>query len=108
MAVGEGGFRTRAASLLRPSLRVPSQLRDEEAKSEPSPTAEPMNEKDLLEDLDKSLTQSSAEKTSDLRGDLAVADDIDPNRIVRTIPSGSFLASSRLVADPHHSLGTFL
>ncbi|MCJ1464963.1 hypothetical protein MMC07_003578 [Pseudocyphellaria aurata] len=87
MAVGEGGFRTRAASLLRPSLRGPSQSHDAEAKSEPSPTAEPMNEKHLLEDLDKALTPSSAEKASDLPGDLAVADEIDPTRIVRTIPT---------------------
>lgn len=93
MAFGNGGFRTRAASLLRPSLRAPTQSLEEEPKSEPSPIPEPMNEKDPLDDLDKSLPRSSAEKTSDLEGNLAVAEDIDPNRIVRTIP-GRFLLPS--------------
>lgn len=87
MAFGNGGFRTRAASLLRSSLRGPSQLLEEKPKFEPSPIPERMNEKDPLDELDKSLPRSSAEKTNDLEGDLAVAEDIDPNRIVRTIPT---------------------
>ncbi|MCJ1430371.1 hypothetical protein MMC29_008289 [Sticta canariensis] len=86
MAVGDGGgFRTRAASLLRSPLRAPQY--DEEPKSEPSPTAESMNEKYPLDELDRSLPPSSAEKASDLQSYLAVTDDIDTNRIVRTIPT---------------------
>lgn len=90
MAVGDGGFRTRAASLLRPSLHAPSQTHVEEAKSELSPAVELLNEKSPLDDLDRALTQSSADKTSDLQGDFAAAHDIDANRIVRTIPSRLF------------------
>lgn len=97
MAIGDGGFRTRAASLLRSPLRAPQY--DEEPKSEPSPTAEPMNEKYPLDELDRSLLPSSAEKTSDLQSDLAVTDDIDTNRIVRTIPSRLLLAFILPLAD---------
>lgn len=98
MAIGDAGFRTRAASLFRPSQSAPSQSHDEEPKSEPSPNAELMNEKDLLDDLDKSLPRSSAEKTSYL-DDLAVPHEIDANRIVRTIPSRFLLAFICLIAD---------
>lgn len=94
MAVGDGGFRTRAASLLR--------------SPKPSPTVEPMNEKHPLDEPETSLPPSSAGKTSELQSDLAVTDDIDPNRIIRTIPSRLLLAFILPLLIPHHSLGTNL
>lgn len=85
-----GGFRTRAASLLRSSVR------DEEPKSKSKSEAQPTNEKDPR---DVSLPRSSAENTSHLQGDVAVKPDNDANRIIRTMPGWFFVASIRLIAD---------
>lgn len=98
MALGDGGFRIRAATLLRPSLRAANNEEDPNPEKYSillSPTAEPLlNEKLLLDEHasgDNSLSPSPAGKTRLL--DPTIAHDIDANRLVRTIPSQCFLFS---------------
>ena len=90
MAFGDGGFRTRAASLLRPSNRAANNEEDPISEKHSTPIAEPLiSEKPPLEEqtsgADNPLLLSPARKTRPL--DPAIAHDIDANRLVRTIPS---------------------
>ena len=98
MAFGEGSFRSRAASLLRPSTPSTTQLLGQGANQEKrsgiasnTPTDSPLNEKTIAEEgpngLEKTQTLSSNGKTYHSSGCNAVADDRAAQRIVRTIPS---------------------
>lgn len=91
-------LKKKARSLLRSSLRFSSEAeRDERitekyhGPSSPSNQEPPISEKVPLEEHaslpDQRLSLSSAEKTANLPGDLAVIEDLQSQRLVRTIPS---------------------
>lgn len=91
-------LRTRAVSLLRSSLRLSNEVEPDESITEKhlgpssSSNAEPlMSEKLHLEEHaslpDKPLSLSSAEKTANSPGDLAVIENSDSQRLVRPTPS---------------------
>lgn len=98
MVSGESSFRSRAASLLRPSTPSKIQSLGQGANQEKgsgtasnTPTESPLNEKPKAEEgqngLEKSQTLSSNGKTFFSSGDNAVVNDEAAQRIVRTIPS---------------------
>lgn len=98
MVFGESSFRSRAASLLRPSTPSKTQSLGQGANQEKgsgiasnTPTESPLNEKPKTEEgqngLEKSQTLSSNGKTFFSSGDNAVINDEAAQRIVRTIPS---------------------
>ncbi|KAF6220666.1 hypothetical protein HO133_003099 [Letharia lupina] len=98
MVFGESSFRSRAASLLRPSTPSKTQSLGQGANQEKgsgiasnTPTESPLNEKPKAEEgqngLEKSQTLSSNGKTFFSSGDNAVVNDEAAQRIVRTIPS---------------------
>lgn len=98
MVFGESSFRSRAASLLRPSTPSKTQSLGRGANQEKgsgiassTPTESPLNEKPKAEEgqngLEKSQTLSSNGKTFFSSGDNAVVNDEAAQRIVRTIPS---------------------
>ena len=100
MAFGEGSFRSRAASLLRPSIPPTAQSLGQGAKQEKrseiasnTPTEYPLNEKTTDEEEQNGLGQlqtlSSSGKTHHSSGNNAVSNDRAAQRIVRTIPSES-------------------
>lgn len=100
MVFGESSFRSRAASLLRPSTPSKTQSLGQGANQEKgsgiasnTPTESPLNEKPKTEEgqngLEKSQTLSSNGKTFFSSGDNAVINDEAAQRIVRTIPSES-------------------
>ncbi len=98
MAFGAGSFRSRAASLLRPSTPSTTQtlgqggnLEKGSRISSNTPTESPLNEKTKSEEgqsgLDESQTLSSNVKTHHSFGGNVVIDDRAAQRVVRTIPS---------------------
>ena len=100
MAFGEGSFRSRAASLLRPSAfsTTPSlsQRENQEKGSgiaRNAPAESSLNEKTIVAEgnngLEQSQTLSWGGKTYHTSGSNAVANDRAAQRIVRTIPSES-------------------
>ena len=100
MAFGEGSFRSRAASLLRPSTFSTTQSlsqRDNQGEgsgiARNTPAESSLNEKTVVAEgkssLDQSQTLSSGGKTHHTSGGNAVANDRAAQRIVRTIPSES-------------------
>lgn len=93
-------FRTRAASLLRPSFLTPVETHEDESNHEKqsspplSSNLEPtLNEKAPFDDQrsnrDRQLSLSSAEKTLNNSNDPTVVHDIDGHMLVRTIPSNT-------------------
>ncbi len=91
-------LRTRAVSLLRSSLRLSSEAEpgDRITEKQLAPAsalnAEPLiNEKATLDEPasvpDKPHSLSSAEKTANPPGDLAVIEGLESQRLVRIIPS---------------------
>ncbi len=121
MAFGEGSFRSRAASLLRPStsstIRSLGQSTNKEKGSgiaSNTPTESPLNEKTIVEEgnngLEKSQTLSSSEKMYHSSGSNAVANDRAAQRIVRTIPSqypnAISLSTSKICFDAHIVMST--
>ena len=100
MAFGEGSFRSRAASLLRPSTFSTTQSLSQRENQEKgsgiartTPAESSLNEKTIAAEgessLEQSQTVSSAGKTYHTSGSNAVANDRAAQRIVRTIPSES-------------------
>ena len=100
MAFGEGSFRSRAASLLRPSTFPTTQsLSQRENQGNGSgiarntPADSSLNEKTIVAEgklnLEQSQTLSSDGKMHHTSGSNAVANDRAAQRIVRTIPSES-------------------
>ena len=93
-------LRIRAVSLLRSSLRLSNEADSDEGTTEKQlgPTSSLNTEPQMSEKLpieehtslpDKSLSLSSAEKTGNPPGDGAVIEDLESQRLVRTIPSQS-------------------
>lgn len=93
MVFGDGAFRSRAASLLRPS--TPSANHSFDASRGKGPSEQPLNEKQPQDtertELEQTQTTPSGNKTHHPSG-LHVADhDKDAQRLVRTIPGEQFL-----------------
>ena len=88
MAFGEGTFRARAVSLLRPG--TPSFLRSfgREAHT-PSPTEAAQDEKHSQNESEKGQVATSGAQTHYASGDDAVARNREAQRVVRTIPGWS-------------------
>lgn len=98
MVFGEGSFRSRAASLLRPSIPFTTQSLGQGANQEKGPglasnthTESPLDEKTLAGEgangQEDPRVLSSSEKTYHSSGINVVANDRAAQRIVRTIPS---------------------
>lgn len=87
MVFGNGTFRSRAASLLRPSSAS-------DAAKEKGASEAPLNEKRSQDtaqtELDQTQTTSSGQKIYHSSGQNAVLHDRDAQRVVRTIPSELF------------------
>lgn len=88
MVFGDGTFRSRAASLLRPSTLSTSQALD--ASRENGAPEPPLNEKRSQDtgqtECEQTYTASLGNKTYHSSGPNAVAQNRDAQRIVRTIP----------------------
>ena len=93
MAISDGSFRTRAASLLHPYVSTQNQAQVQQTNLERSPTVPlpqhaefPSNEKGGGKEPTESGSLSATEKTFDPSHDDTVAQNKKAQRLVRTIP----------------------
>ena len=93
MAIGDGSFRSRAASLIPQAHHSIRRSLGREANTEKAPLSPrspqsdgPNEENDFLSDLERSQTHTSSGGAHHTSGSDAVAHDREAHRIVRTIP----------------------